>query len=316
MITENVVINHQYSWIDINQPVKADFDFLKREYKISPLLIQDCLRREHLPKYEKTSAGHFILLRSFFEKCSENEINLDSFTRSVGFFITADRIHTIHHKDIPLISRMENTCEADSPEELLILLHNLMKGVILTFEESIIQLHKAYVEFEDDVLSSNADKLSLGRVYEFRRKIFLLKGLLKKSQIALVQGKSIWTANPELVQDLREEIDQLYFRIDDIAHNFDHLFSLHLSINDRKVNEIMQVLTVFASILLPLTFIASFYGMNFTSIPGLNSTSGLLFAVFVMVSMSLSTIYYFKKKGWFPNDRASVKSSSPGHFQT
>lgn len=315
MITENVVINSQYSWIDINQPVKADFDFLRKEYKISPLLIQDCLRREHLPKYEKTSEGHFILLRSFFETSTEGELTLESFTRSVGFFITHERIHTIHHKDIPLITKMETCCEADSPEELLVLLHNLVKGVILTYEDSIIQLHQAYVEFEDDVLSNNADQLSLGRVYEFRRKIFLLKSLLKKSQIALVQGKSVWSANPELVQDLREEIDQLYFRIDDIAHNFDHLFSLHLSINDRKVNEIMQVLTVFASILLPLTFIASFYGMNFTSIPGLNSTGGLLFAVFVMVSMSISTIYYFKKKGWFPSDRISVKSAGPGHFQ-
>lgn len=316
MITENVVINSQYSWIDINRPVKADFNFLKREYKISPLLVQDCLRREHLPKYEKNSEGHFILLRSYFEIHLEGELTLESFTRSVGFFITPERIHTIHLKDIPLITRLERTCEADSPKELLVLLHNLIKGVILTYEESIIQLHQAYVEFEDDVLSNNVDQLSLGRVNEFQRKIFLLKSLLKKSQVALVQGKGIWAANPELLQDLREEIDQLFFRIDDIAHNFDHLFSLHLSINDRKVNEIMQVLTVFASILLPLTFIASFYGMKFTVIPGLNSTEGLVFAVFVMVSMSISTIYYFKKKNRFPSDRISVKSLGLGHFQT
>ncbi|HXH75906.1 MAG TPA: CorA family divalent cation transporter [Bacteriovoracaceae bacterium] len=303
MITENIVINQQYSWIDIVQPLKADFDFLREEYRISPLLIQDCLTPEHLPKYEQTRDGHFILFRAFHGGCQDHDVSLDDITHSVGFFVTNERIHTIHGNRLPFLIELEESCQAHAPEQLQVLLHCLIKGVALTFEDSISQLHKSYVEFEDDVLSQSSDQLSLNRVYQFRRKIFILKGLLKKSEIALIQSRNIWSKTPELVQDLREQIDHLYFRLDDISHNFDQLFSLHLSINDRKVNEVMKVLTVFSSILLPLTFIASFYGMNFTKIPGLDTVTGLWSAIFSMIAISIATIMYFRKRGWFFNGK-------------
>lgn len=299
MITENIVINHQYSWIDIHKPLRADFDFLKKEYMISPLLIQDCLRLEHLPKYEETPEGHFILFRSFDESCPDPDVNLDLLTRTVGIFITPERIHTIHQKEIPFLSKLEEAYQVNAPQELQNVLYAVVKGVVLTFEESVAHMQRSYVEFEDEVLSRNNDQLSLNRVYQFRRKIFLIKSLLKKTQAALIQGKNIWSASPELLQDLREEIDQLYFRLDDISHNFDQLFSLHLSINDRKVNEVMKVLTIFSTILLPLTFVASFYGMNFTKLPGLETTSGLVSVTVLMVMMVLGTMWYFKSRGWF-----------------
>jgi magnesium transporter len=61
----------------------------------------------------------------------------------------------------------------------------------------------------------------------------------------------------------------------------------------------MKILTVFSSVLLPLNFIASFYGMNFEHIPGLHSFHALGMVVLLMVLVSVSAFWYFKRKGWF-----------------
>jgi magnesium transporter len=102
-----------------------------------------------------------------------------------------------------------------------------------------------------------------------------------------------------MLQDLRENIDQIYFQLDELSDNFEHLFQLHISLNDQRANDIMKVLTVFSSVLLPLNFIASFYGMNFEHIPGLHSTNALFLLIIVMILISVGSIWFFKRKGWF-----------------
>jgi magnesium transporter len=65
----------------------------------------------------------------------------------------------------------------------------------------------------------------------------------------------------------------------------------------------MKVLTVFSSLLLPLNFVASFYGMNFEHIPGLHSATAFATVVLVMVLMSIGSIWFFIYKGWFKTHR-------------
>jgi magnesium transporter len=61
----------------------------------------------------------------------------------------------------------------------------------------------------------------------------------------------------------------------------------------------MKILTVFSSILLPLNFLASFYGMNFTQLPGLNSAGALGVLVIMMVLMTVASVWFFRRRGWF-----------------
>ncbi len=65
MITENVSISPTFNWIDIENPLKVDYDFIEKEFNLSQLLVEDCLRPEHLPKYEKTQDGFFFLIRFY-----------------------------------------------------------------------------------------------------------------------------------------------------------------------------------------------------------------------------------------------------------
>jgi magnesium transporter len=78
----------------------------------------------------------------------------------------------------------------------------------------------------------------------------------------------------------------------DIRDNF-------ISLNSYQQNKVIQVLTVITSIFAPLTFIAGIYGMNFANMPELNWRYGYFVIMIFMLTLSVSMILWFKKKGWF-----------------
>ena len=183
------------------------------------------------------------------------------------------------------------------------LVHLILKAVIQTYKEPMVEIQSNYENFEQDVLSKSMEALGTNRVYIFRRHLFIIKSMLKQTQNAINHCKIFWIDHESLHQDLLESIDQIYYQLDDISYNFDQLFALHLSINERKSNEVMKVLTIFASIMLPLTFVASFYGMNFDYLPGAHSMVGFLILSFLMLLIGGGTIWYFKRNGWFKQQR-------------
>ncbi len=97
-------------------------------------------------------------------------------------------------------------------------------------------------------------------------------------------------------------IGDIVFSLEDYCSD---LMNLHLSMMSHRMNEAMRVLTVFASIFIPITFIAGVYGMNFNpgisiwNMPELNWRWGYPFALALMASTALGLLVYFRRKRWF-----------------
>ena len=300
MITHNLLSGRDFSWFDVQEPHNEDFDKLNSEFGIPYLLVQDTLRPEHLPKYEFTEEGHFLMMRSFDHESDSDATTVQDLTRKIALFITEDRLLSIHRVELDSISKIKEKCKKNEiPKTLQGLVHQIVLSIIRTYEEPINNLQDMYDDFETDVLSKKIEKLNTTRIYHFRRQLFVIKRILKQTNDSLYRSKEFWDDYPSMLQDLRENLDQLYFQLDEISDNFEHLFELHIALNDQRANDVMKVLTVFSSVLLPLNFLASFYGMNFTNLPGLNSIHALITLTFAMLFLSMAAIFYFKKKGWF-----------------
>ncbi len=76
------------------------------------------------------------------------------------------------------------------------------------------------------------------------------------------------------------------------------MLDTYLSITSNKMNEVMKILTIMASIFIPLTFIAGIYGMNFENMPELHYAWGYPLAITMMVVVAVVMIMYFKRKDW------------------
>lgn len=300
MISENLLPTKAYQWIDISEPKQEDFDKISNDFKLPYLLVLDTLKPEHLPKYELTDDDdHFFMLRSFDGKSKNDGNSIQEFSRKFALFATKDRIVTIHRGQLEFLKPLQDKIlktEFKSPQALV---HSLILAVIRTYEAPALQIQDEYDDFETDILSHKKEQLNTSRIYHFRRQIFVIKRILKQTNDSLYRSKDFWEDSPSLLQDLKENIDQIYFQLDEITYSFEHLFELHIALNDQRANDVMKVLTVFSTILLPLNFLASFYGMNFSKLPGLDSAESLIGLILLMLFLCVSGVWYFKKKGWF-----------------
>jgi len=76
------------------------------------------------------------------------------------------------------------------------------------------------------------------------------------------------------------------------------MFDIYLSSISNKMNEVMKVLTIIATIFIPLTLIAGIYGMNFRFMPELDWQFGYQFSLLVMLTLGIVMVIYFRIKKW------------------
>jgi magnesium transporter len=300
MITENALPGRPFTWIDVQEPHSQDFERLSSEFDLPYLLVLDCLKPEHLPKYEETEEGHFLMLRNFDADSPNDATTVQEMTRKIALFITDNRLITIHRVELDYLEAVVKKVQSsDQCKTLPALVHKVILAVIKSYEKPVLDLQMAYDTFEEDILEKKVHQLSTTRIYQFRRQLFVIKRILRQSNDSFVRFRDFWIDEPSMVQDLRENIDQLYFHLDELSTNFEHLFELHIALNEQRANEVMKVLTVFSAILLPLNFMASVYGMNFTHLPGLHSEASLYTLLTLMLVLTILSVWYFRRRGWF-----------------
>ncbi len=83
------------------------------------------------------------------------------------------------------------------------------------------------------------------------------------------------------------------------------LMNMYLSSVANRANDIMKVLTIMASIFIPLTFLAGIYGMNFEHMPELAAEWGYPLVCCVMVATAVGMLWFFRKKGWIGKAKGS-----------
>jgi magnesium transporter len=168
-------------------------------------------------------------------------------------------------------------------------------------------------ELEDEILQG-ASKETMTRLYAVKRDLSMLRRAIWPARDAL---NSLVRDPYELIQDesrvyLRDCYDHVVQNID-LIENYRELTSsltdLYLSTLGHRSNEIMKVLTIFAAIFIPLTFIAGIYGMNFDSsvsplnMPELRWFWGYPFALGLMFLVSAVMLGFFWRKGWIGDRR-------------
>ena len=112
---------------------------------------------------------------------------------------------------------------------------------------------------------------------------------------------------PEEMRPFYRDIYDHIVRVTDLAESYRDLISgsldAYLSVVSNRMNEIMKVLTIFSAVMLPLTFIAGVYGMNFDNMPELHSRYGYFGALLVMGVVAVGMLIFFWRRGWLGGGR-------------
>lgn len=100
------------------------------------------------------------------------------------------------------------------------------------------------------------------------------------------------------LRDLYDHTIQVIDSVETFCDLISGMLDIYLSSISNKMNNVMKVLTIIATIFIPLTFIAGIYGMNFKFMPELEWHWGYPFIWVVMISIFISMLFYFRKKNW------------------
>jgi magnesium transporter len=136
-----------------------------------------------------------------------------------------------------------------------------------------------------------------------REMIFLRRSVWPLREVinSMERGESslIQSSTYVYLRDIYDHTIQAIDTIETYRDMLSGMLDIYLSSVSYKLNEIMKVLTIVSTIFIPLTFVVGLYGMNFQFMPELKSPWGYPAVLLLMVIVSLSMLYYFKKKKWF-----------------
>jgi len=172
----------------------------------------------------------------------------------------------------------------------------------------------------EDVVVENPHPDVLARIHGLRRQLVVLRrvGWPQREAInALLRERTPFFEESTKVylRDTHDHIAQIVELIDSSREMASDLAESYLSNVSHRTNEIMKVLTLMASIFIPLTFLAGIYGMNFENMPELHSRVGYFVVLGVMTVLAVSMALYFRYRGWigrsappdFDSDRESER---------
>jgi len=293
----------QVTWINIDGIHNSEvIEKIGNHLQLHPLLLEDIMNTHQRPKMEDYEDYLFMVLKMIYQNSEEDKLEIEQVSLILGpkYVISfqereGDVFNTIRErirKDKGKIRKMGASYLAYS------LIDAIIDHYFVLFEVAGDKIER----IEEELINEPNPK-TLQSIHNLKREMIFLR-------------KSIWPLREAInglnktESTLMEESVELYFRdvydhtiqIIDTIESYRDMISgmldIYLSSLSNKMNEVMKVLTIIATIFIPLTFIAGIYGMNFIFIPELQFRWGYFAVLFVMALVAMLMVIYFRKKKW------------------
>jgi magnesium transporter len=294
----------QVTWVNVCGLHETEFiKQIGEKFNIHPLVLEDILNTETRPKLEISDNYVFITIKMLAYNDEEKQID----SEQVSFILGKNFVFSFLEKSDgifnPIRDRIANQVgriRKQAPDYLFYTLIDIVVDQYYLLLERI----EERIELLDDEVISNTDKSQIQKIYNLKNELLLTR-------------RSVWPLREIFTQIIREEPELINENVEPYLRDLlDHTFQItetveiqreitnglmetYLSLMSNKMNEVMKVLTVIATIFIPLTFIVGIYGMNFKYMPELG-WPWAYFAVWgVMIAVVIIMILYFKRRNWF-----------------
>ncbi len=157
-------------------------------------------------------------------------------------------------------------------------------------------------ELEEKALE-NPSRETANTIHQFRRDLLVLRNALRPqrdafTQLARTELPLFRRETREYLRDVYDHMIQTLDRLDMLREVSSGLMEVYLTVVNNNLNEVVKTLTIIATVMLPLSLIASIYGMNVV-FPGREDVSGFVSALGLMAAVGVIMIIYFRRRKWF-----------------
>lgn len=296
--------NDHVTWININGLNNvADIETLGLHYNLHPLTLEDLVNTGQRPKLEEFENYMFVVFKMLFIK-NDDEIHYEHLSLIIG----EDYVLTFQESDGDVFNDLRERLNSAKGRIRTrgsdYLMYAILDAVVDNYFTVIEVLGDKVEELEGYLFQSkDADDRTPGQIQELkqeilrmRRSIYPLREVI--SRMEKTDCTFIEEQTHSFLRDLYDHIIQVSESIDLYREMIWSLMDMYMTIISNKMNEIMKVLTIIATIFIPLTFIAGIYGMNFKNMPELNSENGYYILIGAMFVIFIFMLLYFRRKRW------------------
>ena len=278
-------------------------------FGLHPLTIEDILHTGQRPKIDHYDDYLFLVL---------NLVNYDDATREmrmeqISFVLGPSYLLTFHEKDDDIfddvLARLQNNKGRTRKMGVDYLLYSLLDRVVDNFFSVLEKIGEEIEDLEEELVAAPSPE-TLHSIHFLKREMILLRKSvwpLREVINGLQRDETTFMGESIRVylKDLYDHTIQVLDTVETFRDIISGMIDIYLSSVSNRMNEVIKVLTIFAVIFIPLTFITGLYGMNFNTsqspfnMPELNWYFGYPFALLLMAGTAISMLVYFKKKKWF-----------------
>lgn len=285
-------------WIDIEAASKDDVKWLGELFGFHDLALIDVLNNNVRPKQEAYDDVLFTVLGAI--NLNEGKDQLD--TINLNIFLTDQYIVSVHHA--PLKTLRKCIAAMQRPRDPLKrgtdhLYHMLLDGVVDRYLDIIDEVDVHLAQLEQDVFDAPTRTIQEEIFQEKRRLAYLKRSITpKRDAMRSLVYDDIPQISPEvrlLIRDVYDHVLRVVDAIESYRELTNGLMDSYMSNLSHRMNEVMKLMSIIATIMLPLSFLTGIFGMNFEVIPGIHFQNGFWLLVVVMVALAGLILWFFRR---------------------
>ncbi len=289
-------------WADFESPSPGESALLTDVFAFHPLAIEDCFDKKHLPKIDDYDQYLFLVIHHG----ATFSARLGTFsTEKLSIFISSNYLVTVHDgpsRTITLLKERLLKHHSSFTRGTDFLLHDILDGIVDHYFPVLDEFDNQIDQLEEEVFRNPTSDTS-SKILLMKKNVLNLKRATAPqrelfNQLSRDDFPVISSAARIYFRDVYDHLVHIY----DLTDSYQNLISgtrdAYLSTISNKLNEVMKVLTVISTIILPLSLISGIYGMNFVNIPELKDPYGYFKVMGVMAGIAIFLLIFFKRKKW------------------
>ncbi len=273
-------------------------------FGLHPLILEDILNTDQRPKMQDMGDYMFIVLKRFCNNCDEHG---DISAEQISVVLGPNYVISLQERTDALLDPIREHIKASKGRIRKAGADYLAYSIIDVVVDSyfgILETLGDKIEIEEDGLVNNPEPSTLRAIQNLKRDmIFLRKSIwpLRETVSALERSESplIQDATGIYLKDIYDHAIQVIDTVETYREMLSGMIDIYLSSLSNRMNQVMKVLTIIATIFIPLTFLAGVYGMNFKHFPELEWHWGYLFFWIISMTIAVVMLILFKRKKWF-----------------
>jgi len=291
------------TWVNVDGLHQVEIlEKLGECYGLHPLVLEDILNTDQRPKMEDYGEYLYIVLKALNYSDKNNEIE----TEQISLILGSNFVFSFQEREgdtfDPLRGRIRNGKGRIRKMGADYLAYALLDSIVDNYFIILEKLGEK-IEFLEEELVTRPTPETLQTIHHLKRDlIFLRKAVWPLREVinGLERGESslVKESTQFYLRDVYDHTIQTIDTIETYRDMVSGMLDIYLSSVSNRLNSVMKVLTIIATIFMPLTFIAGIYGMNFKYMPELEWRWGYPLIWLVIVGIGVWMLIYFRKKRW------------------